>query len=153
MVLQFITRNKLHLNIKTRKSIPNIASNKRVGRTFKFRPSLLFFSIEFLKVSSSGICITKTYFHLCITPFPLCVWVYSEMFVRALILILTCWSVFLTLFHIQILNFSNIIYPISWSLVESTKNFYNINEFHFSPYSRYRELYKFVWKHIKRFKS
>ena len=150
MVLQLITRNKLHLNIKTGKSISNIASNKRVGRTFKFKASLLFFSIEFLKVSSSGICITKTYFHLRITPFPSCVWVYSEMFLRALILILTCWSVFLTLFHIQILNFSNIIYPISWSLVEFTKNFNNINKFHSSPYSKYRELYRLVWKHIKK---
>ena len=151
MVLQSITRNKLRLNIQNRKRISNIASNKRVGRTFKFKASLLFFSIEFLKVSSSGICITKTYFHLFITLFPLCIWVYSEMFLRALILILTCWSVFLTLFHIQILNFSNIIYPISWSLVESTKNFININEFSFSPYSKYRELYRFVWKHVKRF--
>ena len=83
----------------------NTASNKGVVKTFKFKVSLLFFSIEFLKVSSLGICITKTYFHRSITWFPLCIWMYSEMFLRALILILTCWSVFLALFHIQILNF------------------------------------------------
>ena len=81
--------------------------------TFKFKASLLFFSIEFSKVSSTGICITKTYFHWCFTPFPFCIRMYSKVFLRALILILTCWSVFLTLFHIQISNFSNTIYFIS----------------------------------------